>query len=72
MTKTDLSYSVWTGQNHFRTMSNFETVPDFLFNAANWVRRAPRLRRLIRYNSQDNRICWTHEELEAYGRNLEV
>lgn len=61
--------------NHFRTMANPETVPDFLIDAANWVRTSPRLRKFIlrhRHHSQDNRICWAHKELEAYGRNLKV
>jgi hypothetical protein len=60
---------------HFRTMPNPETIPEFLINAANWVRTSPRLRKFIlrhRHSSQGNRIFWDHEELEAYGRNLEV
>jgi hypothetical protein len=61
--------------SHFRTMPNPETIPDFLTNAAEWVRTSPRLRKFIlrhRHDPQRNYICWDYEELIPYGRHLEV
>lgn len=61
--------------DNFCAIPSLETVLDFLVDTADWFRTSPRLRKIIlrhRHHSQDNRICWAHEELEVYGRNLEV